>query len=572
MNPFDTEHVTPTVVFFLLFGGVGFFFVGASFLSSSLKSMAGPRLRKRLSGVTRGAKGQIVTGVLTGAVAQSSSVASFIMAGMISAGMISLRRAMPVVLWANVGTSALVFLATINLAQLSYLGMGLVGLGFYLHLQKSPRFGPPIHLILGLALIFIGISDTKAAAELAGGYHWFKELLSFAEVVKPLLVLISIGLAYVARSSASVSVIAIAFAESGLLTELDAVIMILGANIGSGLVSFDLSRELKGASKQLMITQALSKVIATAVFVPIIVPDVLFHWDLIRNALHWVSPSLAFELSVAFFLLQGAGAIVTHLFLGPVLGFVEKRWPVSEEAKWSELQYITPATVAVPESAPALITMEITRLASRMESYFEMIGNADRSPAPERLKELHEANHELAHRIDGFLREIVATRPPADLLQDINGAGHCLESVRLVDEELHDLTQRTYSFLKEQSWTPATHAFLRRLLEIKQANADLTKAAVQDGSREQLRKIADFSAREQLRQEEEMRDRFLQENPDLPPAERTFVINAVSSFGRLEWLFEPIAEVLGRIRLAKPEGTSLEQHVDELSERQRTDD
>jgi len=283
-----------------LLGGLGLFFTGAYFLSSSLKAMAGPSLRRLLAQVTKSPPGQISAGLITGGIAQSSSVASFIMASMIASGMVTLLLAAPVVLWANVGTSVLVFLATVNIEEISFYFLGLVGLGFYLHLHNHPRYRGPIYLILGLSLIFIGITHTKAAAEMASSWPWFKELLEFSTVVSPLLFLLAVGLAYVARSSATVSVVAIAFAQSGLINELAAILMILGANVGSGLVAFELSRQMRGASRQLLITQTVSKFIGTAAVGVFLIPDALLGWNGIGTALGWLSPSLSVHLSVAF--------------------------------------------------------------------------------------------------------------------------------------------------------------------------------------------------------------------------------------------------------------------------------
>ena len=90
---------------FTLFGGLTLFLYGMDALSHSLETAAGSRLKSLLAAVT----GSPVRGVLAGAavtaVLQSSSAVTVMVLGFVSAGLLTLRQAVPVIFGCNIGTT-----------------------------------------------------------------------------------------------------------------------------------------------------------------------------------------------------------------------------------------------------------------------------------------------------------------------------------------------------------------------------------------------------------------------------------------------------------------------------------
>ena len=90
---------------FTLFGGLALFLYGMDALSHSLETAAGSRLKSLLAAVT----GSPVRGVLAGAavtaVLQSSSAVTVMVLGFVSAGLLTLRQAVPVIFGCNIGTT-----------------------------------------------------------------------------------------------------------------------------------------------------------------------------------------------------------------------------------------------------------------------------------------------------------------------------------------------------------------------------------------------------------------------------------------------------------------------------------
>ena len=90
---------------FALFGGLALFLYGMDALSRSLETAAGHRMKRLLMVLA----GSPVRGVLAGAtvtaVLQSSSAVTVMVLGFVSAGLLTLRQAVPVIFGCNIGTT-----------------------------------------------------------------------------------------------------------------------------------------------------------------------------------------------------------------------------------------------------------------------------------------------------------------------------------------------------------------------------------------------------------------------------------------------------------------------------------
>ena len=90
---------------FALFGGLALFLYGMDALSRSLETAAGQRMKQLLMVLA----GSPVRGVLAGAavtaVLQSSSAVTVMVLGFVSAGLLTLRQAVPMIFGCNIGTT-----------------------------------------------------------------------------------------------------------------------------------------------------------------------------------------------------------------------------------------------------------------------------------------------------------------------------------------------------------------------------------------------------------------------------------------------------------------------------------
>ena len=146
---------------FTLFGGLALFLYGMDALSHSLETAAGSRLKSLLAAVT----GSPVRGVLAGAavtaVLQSSSAVTVMVLGFVSAGLLTLRQAVPVIFGCNIGTTITAQLLAFRLEDVR----GLVLLaGLLLCFACAGQRGRAVgRAVFAFGLLFEGIAGISTA-------------------------------------------------------------------------------------------------------------------------------------------------------------------------------------------------------------------------------------------------------------------------------------------------------------------------------------------------------------------------------------------------------------------------
>ena len=92
-------------ILFGLFGGLAIFIFGMNMMSECLQKVAGDKMKKILSMLTRNPVLGALAGAVTTAVLQSSSATTVMAIGFVSAGLMTLPQAISIILGANIGTT-----------------------------------------------------------------------------------------------------------------------------------------------------------------------------------------------------------------------------------------------------------------------------------------------------------------------------------------------------------------------------------------------------------------------------------------------------------------------------------
>jgi phosphate:Na+ symporter len=213
-----------------LAGGLALFLIGMDQMTDALKALAGHRLQRILSALS----GNRVTGALTGAVStaalQSSSVTTVLTVGFVSAELLTLTQAASVIVGANLGTTVTAQVIALNVSELS---LGLLAIGAVLWLFVSQRtWRESGRAIASLGLVFFGLQVMGEAMKPLASYEPVLDLLSGAS--SPwIALLVGAGVTAVIQSSSATTGIVIAMAASGLIDLPTGIAVILGANIGT---------------------------------------------------------------------------------------------------------------------------------------------------------------------------------------------------------------------------------------------------------------------------------------------------------------------------------------------------
>ncbi len=217
-----------------LLGGLSIFLYGMDLLTSSLKIVAGDRMKRLLARLTTNRFKGVFAGAFTTAVIQSSSVTTVLSVGFVAAGLMNLRQSIGVIMGAEIGTTITAQIIAFKVTQFALVA---VTAGFVLHFffgnEKTKRYGL---MILGLGLVFFGMNMMGDATHPLRDYPPFIALLR--EMQQPLFaVLLSAAFTALIQSSSATTAVIIVLASQGLITLEQGIALVFGANIGTSVTA-----------------------------------------------------------------------------------------------------------------------------------------------------------------------------------------------------------------------------------------------------------------------------------------------------------------------------------------------
>ncbi|MBR3846400.1 MAG: Na/Pi cotransporter family protein [Alistipes sp.] len=148
-----------------LLGALGMFLYGMTMMSNGLQKAAGNRLRNFLAAMTSNSFKRVTTGLGITAVIQSSSATTVMVVGFVNAGLLTLTQAVGVIMGANIGMTVTAWMVSLLgfKADISILAVPLMAVGFVLSLAKKEQYKHMSELVIGFALLFLGLSLMKAS-------------------------------------------------------------------------------------------------------------------------------------------------------------------------------------------------------------------------------------------------------------------------------------------------------------------------------------------------------------------------------------------------------------------------
>ncbi len=406
------ETVPLSQIFASLFAGLGLFFIGVKLIGSHLKQISGPRMRRLVEAAVRSRARSSLLGTLAGVMTQSSNAVTFILSSMISAGLLDVRRAMPVVVWSSVGTSALVLLATADIQLAVLYLLGLIGTAYFFDIDKSSRYRDVAGAALGAALLFLGLELIHQGARPAGELEGFRDYLQALSEFEVLLLLASAAVTVVLQSSSTVSVIAVTMASAGLLDPEQAFVVITGANAGSGLSVFLMSAGQQGSTRQLALVQVQAKLLSSLIGLLVLFAERELGVPGITAVGRGAGLGTPAQGAFYFLALQVTGAALATLFDTAFLTIAQRLAPEAIHETLARPRYISGQALEESSTAMELVELEQARLLGHVACYLSQAEPSGRllaeEPAALRAtpSELADADARVAAQVAAFMGEL----------------------------------------------------------------------------------------------------------------------------------------------------------------------
>ncbi len=253
-----------------LFGGVALLLYGMQLIGEGLQRAAGSHLRHLLTSLTRNRLAAVGSGALVTAIIQSSSATTLMLIGFVSAGLVTFRQSLGVILGADIGTTFTVQLLAFKIQEFSLL---LVGVGFAM--SFFARRGVPRsagQAVLGFGLIFLGMKVmTDSLAPLAGNPLLRQVLMALGGNPAVGLVAGAVLSAGMASSAATIGIM-LSLAHQGLVTLDGAASVVLGANVGTCATALAASMRSSSDARRVAVAHVAFKVLGVALVLPFIEP------------------------------------------------------------------------------------------------------------------------------------------------------------------------------------------------------------------------------------------------------------------------------------------------------------
>lgn len=241
---------------------------GTHIVRTGIMRVFGADLRRVLSRSVEKKPMAFLAGIGVTALVQSSNATTLLVTSFVAQNLVSLTPALVVVLGADVGTAIMARILTFDLSWLSPLFIFL-GVVFFLS-RKQTRAGQLGRTAIGLGLILLAlqliVDAAKPITQAAGVQVLFSTLTG--DVM--LDALIGAVFAIISYSSLAAVLITATLTAAGVISFKVALCLVIGANLGSGLLAMINASAANAAGKRVALGSLLFKLIGSLAVLPFI--------------------------------------------------------------------------------------------------------------------------------------------------------------------------------------------------------------------------------------------------------------------------------------------------------------
>lgn len=529
----------------LFLAGLGLFFHGLSGLKHSVQGLASRRVRSWLARWSRSPLLAGLWGFCLGGLTQSVTAVAFIVASLVGGGLLTVRRALPVVACANFGTAALVLVASFDIHLAVLLVLGLMGIAVAFDLG-----GPAKSALAGLffaALLFFGLRQMREAFAPLPGMPWFADVAAWVQSSLLATFVLGAALRLFIQSSPAIAIIAITLHRGGLLSADQVSAMIFGTGLGVGGAVFLLASNLRGVPRQIALYQALLSLSACVVAGGLFAVERATGWPLLMHTLHRLPGDVTMQLAYVFAAMQVIAVLLAVVSAGGMATLLARLSPPTIEQDLSRPAFIHEQALRDPESALVLADKEQQRLLGRVPQLLDTIRPETAANAAVPRAVLRSATTAVATELNGFLSGLSACS------MDVTTSAQWMQLQRrqslvvTLSETAHDFAAGGEALRATKPVEPLLTSLVEGLHALV---GTVIEAVERPGEADRALLLAMTADRGEMM--ERLRARVLAASPELGSEARLQLIYVTSLFERAVWLLRQLTQTLPT---ARTEGT-----------------
>ncbi|WP_062355828.1 Na/Pi cotransporter family protein [Bacillus kwashiorkori] len=432
---------------FEFIGGLGIFLFGIKAMGEGLQKSAGDRLRDILDKLTTNPIMGVIAGIIVTALIQSSSGTTVITVGLVSAGFMTLRQAIGVIMGANIGTTITAFIIGFDVGAYA---LPIIAVGsFLIFFFKKKRVNFLGQVVFGFGALFLGLELMSSGMKPLREFTIFQDLMINLGENSLLGVLVgTIFTVIVQSSSATIGVLQGLYSDH--LLELNAALPVLfGDNIGTTITAILASIGASNAAKRAALSHVMFNIIGSTIFLLFLGPFTQFV-EFLQSSF-----DLNEKMTIAF--AHGAfnisNTFIQVPFIGVLAYIVTKIIPQDDSVIDYKVKQLDPNFIEQsPSIALGAAKSEIIRMGELAVKGLEETKNyltTGKSVHAEMALQLEDAINNLDHKITDYLIKLSTTEllehesdlhsTLMDSIRDIERIGDHFENiVELVEFQINN--------------------------------------------------------------------------------------------------------------------------------------
>lgn len=386
---------------FGLLGGLAIFIFGMNIMSESLQKAAGEKMKKILGILTVNPVMGILAGTIATAVMQSSSATTVMVIGFVSAGLMTLKQGISVILGANIGTTMTAQLLAFNISDYIFV---IIFVGFIVSFVfKSEKIKSIGQTIFAFGLLFEGIQIMSSVMKPLAASPVFINMIDHVSGMPVLGVLVGTLMTLVVQSSSATIAVLQNFAAqagpdgvSSIIGLAGAIPVLLGDNIGTTITALLACIGQSRDAKRTALAHCTFNITGAFLFIWFVKPYAHF-----IQAISTKGPEvevIARQIANAHTIFNITMTLIWLPLIWLLVKIVVKILPYKEKnSKQKEVPiFLDPRLISQPAAAMEMVAREILRCSGMVEQM------------------IHRLNHAIERqdlrRVDSILRQAVVVR------------------------------------------------------------------------------------------------------------------------------------------------------------------
>jgi len=373
---------------------------GTHIVRTGMLRVFGENLRHVLARSVRNRFAAALAGLGVTSLVQSSTATCLIAASFVGTGLVGTAAGLAVMLGADVGTALMVAVYAFDLSWLSPL-LIFVGVVMFISRQNSGvgRIG---RVFIGLGLITLALQLIVAATRPLTASPEVRALLLALPQEVLLDIVVGALLTVLSYSSLAIVLLTATLASQGLLPVGVALGLVLGANVGSGVLGMIVTAKGSAALRRLPLGNLLFKATGALLAIPLLGPAL--------EQLHRYGGDPQQQVVMFHVAFNGLLALTFLAFTGPMARLVDRLLPKAESSLDNQRpRHLDPVALATPSLAISCAAREALHQADVVETMLRGLVKVLRDndlDLAKRLREMDDTVDELYSAIKFYLTQI----------------------------------------------------------------------------------------------------------------------------------------------------------------------